>query len=155
MSITKNVLLTPYSSMKKNPRKIRMIFDIENWLWRSDFGTIDKLSFIVLKKYNIFWQKILLLTWPPSMSKNFPPTSPSETLELAASPKLTSSVKYRKEKFMLLFCFLNCSKPLCEKNVFLIEKNFWKFETESQDFAKFLRITWNNLFKQWKVRTLF
>ena len=34
MSITKNVLLNWYSSMKKKLRKIRTIFDIENWLWK-------------------------------------------------------------------------------------------------------------------------
>ena len=35
MSITKNVLLNWYSLMKKKLRKIRIIFDIENWLWKS------------------------------------------------------------------------------------------------------------------------
>ena len=35
-SITKNVLLNWYSSMKKKLRKIRMIFDVENWLWKSE-----------------------------------------------------------------------------------------------------------------------
>ena len=35
MSITKNVLLSWYSSMKKKMRKIRTIFDKENWLWKS------------------------------------------------------------------------------------------------------------------------
>jgi hypothetical protein len=35
----KNVLLNSYSSMKKKIRKIRMIFDVKNWLWKSDFGT--------------------------------------------------------------------------------------------------------------------
>ena len=39
MTITKNLLLNWYSSMKKKFRKIRMIFDIENWLWKSDLGT--------------------------------------------------------------------------------------------------------------------
>ena len=40
MPITKNVLLNLYSSMKKKLRKIRMIFDIENWLWKSIFCTL-------------------------------------------------------------------------------------------------------------------
>ena len=39
MYFTKNVVLNWYSSMKKKIRKIRMIFDIENWLWRSDLDT--------------------------------------------------------------------------------------------------------------------
>ena len=39
MYFTKNVVLNWYSSVKKKFRKIRMIFDIENWLWKSDLGT--------------------------------------------------------------------------------------------------------------------
>ena len=39
MYFTKNVVLNWYSSVKKKIRKIRMIFDIENWLWKSDLGT--------------------------------------------------------------------------------------------------------------------
>ena len=44
-----------YSSMKKFYRKIRIIFDIENWLWKSAFCN--------------FWQ--LLLNWPTARLKNF------------------------------------------------------------------------------------
>ena len=40
MPITKNVPLNLYSSMKKKLRRIRMIFDIENWLWKSIFLTL-------------------------------------------------------------------------------------------------------------------
>ena len=29
--------------MKKNLRKIRMIFNIENWLWKLKFGTFQHL----------------------------------------------------------------------------------------------------------------
>ena len=39
---TKNVRLTYYSSMKKKIRKIRMIFDIENSLWKSNFCTLRR-----------------------------------------------------------------------------------------------------------------
>ena len=39
MSITKNLLLNWYSSMKKKIRKIRTIFDCENWIWKSDLCT--------------------------------------------------------------------------------------------------------------------
>ena len=35
----KNVLINWHSAMKKKLRKIRMIFDKENWLWKSDIGT--------------------------------------------------------------------------------------------------------------------
>ena len=32
-----------YTSMKKNG-KIRIIFDIENWLWKSEIGTFQSLD---------------------------------------------------------------------------------------------------------------
>ena len=38
MSRTKNVLLNWYSSMKKKSRKILIIFDIKNWLWKSNYA---------------------------------------------------------------------------------------------------------------------
>ena len=44
MSITKNMPLKWYSSMKKNFGKIRIIFDIENWLWKSGIGTFQPLD---------------------------------------------------------------------------------------------------------------
>ena len=44
MIFTKKVRLNWYSSMKFFFRKIRMIFDIENSLWKSKIGTFDKLS---------------------------------------------------------------------------------------------------------------
>ena len=47
MSITRSVPLKSYSSMNFFLRKIRIIFDIENWLWKSEFCH--------------FWQ--LLLNW--------------------------------------------------------------------------------------------
>ena len=54
MSITTNVLLNWYSSMKKKMRKIRMIFYIENWLWKSNFGTFWQLALIQNSKFNNF-----------------------------------------------------------------------------------------------------
>jgi hypothetical protein len=39
MILSKKVLLK-----WKKMRKIRMIFDIENWLWKSNFGTIWQLT---------------------------------------------------------------------------------------------------------------
>ena len=41
---TKKVRLNWYSSMKLFFRKFRMIFDIENPLWKSKIGTFDELS---------------------------------------------------------------------------------------------------------------
>ena len=39
LKLSKNVLLNKYSSMEKKFRKIRMIFDIENSLRKSDLDT--------------------------------------------------------------------------------------------------------------------
>ena len=61
MPITKNLLL---NSMKKKLRKIRMIFDIENWLWKPNFGTFYQLAINPKLKIQYFplgmsilWQK--------------------------------------------------------------------------------------------------
>ena len=57
MSIRKNVLLNWYVFFnEKKMRKMPMIFEIENWLWKSNFGA--------------FWQlavnpKIFLIMYPP------------------------------------------------------------------------------------------
>ena len=40
---TKSVPLNWYFSMKNFFRKIRKIFDVENWLWKLDFGTFWRL----------------------------------------------------------------------------------------------------------------
>ena len=48
------------------------------------------------------------------------------------------------EKGCMVFCYQNCSDLLWEKIVLVIENNFSKCWDH-----------WNNLFKQWKVRTIF
>ena len=58
------------------------------------------------------------------------------------------------ENEKMLFCYQNCSDLLWEKIVLVIEKNFWNSRLKAENFQKF----WdhlNNLFKQWKVRTIF
>ena len=50
--------------------------------------------------------------------------------------------------------FQNLSDLLWEKNVLVIEKHFWNSRLKAENLQKF----WdhqNNLFKQWKVRTIF
>ena len=60
MSITKNMLLSWYSSMKKKLRKLQMIFNIENWLWKSNFGTFwQLLNTLILQ---IWWFQWLILS---------------------------------------------------------------------------------------------
>ena len=53
----------------------------------------------------------------------------------------------------MVFCYQNCSDLLWEKNVLVIEKNFWNSRLKAENLQNF----WdhlNNLFKQWKVRTI-
>ena len=53
-----------------------------------------------------------------------------------------------------IFCYQNCSDLLWETIVLVIEKNFWKSRLKAKD----LQNCWdhkNNLFKQWKFRTIF
>ena len=58
--LTKNVLLNSYSSLKKKCRKIRMIFDIENSLWKSNFGTFWGLALQICKKKIKFVLRLLV-----------------------------------------------------------------------------------------------
>ena len=54
----------------------------------------------------------------------------------------------------MVFCYQNCSDLLWEKIVLVIEKNFWNLRLKAENLQKI----WdhkNNLFKQWKVRTIF
>ena len=53
----------------------------------------------------------------------------------------------------MVFCHQNCSDLLWEKIVLVIEKNFWNSRLKAKNFQKFWD-HFNNLFKQWKVRTI-
>ena len=46
-----------YSSMKKKFGKLRIIFDIENWLWKSEIGTFWSLDL------DVRWSTKKLLRW--------------------------------------------------------------------------------------------
>ena len=53
----------------------------------------------------------------------------------------------------MVFCYQNCSDLLREKIVLVIEKKFWNSWLKAENLQNF----WdhlNNLFKQWKVRTI-
>ena len=54
----------------------------------------------------------------------------------------------------MVFYYQNCSDLLWDKIVLVIEKNFWNSRLKAENFQKFWD-HWNNLFKQWKVRTIF
>ena len=63
------------------------------------------------------------------------------------------SFKLRKTRGMV-FCYQNCSDLRWEKIVLAIEKNFWYSRLKAENLQKVLDHL-NNLFKQWKVRTIF
>ena len=54
----------------------------------------------------------------------------------------------------LVFCYQNCSKLLWEKIVPVIKKKFWNL-TLKAEYLQNVWDHWRNLFKQWKVRTIF
>ena len=57
MSLIKAVLLISYFSMKKKIGMIQMIFDIENWLWKSEFcdlhGQISNRPLICQRPFTV------------------------------------------------------------------------------------------------------
>ena len=65
MSTTENMLLNWYFSRKKL-RMIRMIFDIGNWLWKSNFGTYWQLAINPKLKIQWFPLGMLILTFENS-----------------------------------------------------------------------------------------
>ena len=58
------------------------------------------------------------------------------------------------ESTWMVFCYRNCYDLLWEKIVLVIEKNFWNSMLKAENFQNFWD-HWINLFKQWKVRTIF
>ena len=57
--------------LTKKPSKIRMIFDVENWLWKSNFGTFWHLPITPLRKIQWFhlttvdfYPKSVLILYP-------------------------------------------------------------------------------------------
>ena len=61
--LSKNVLLNWYSSMKNKLRKIQIIFDIENWLWKSEIGIFQSLDLEWMLIWQIFfYEKVLFFT---------------------------------------------------------------------------------------------
>ena len=62
MSITKIMLLKWYPSMKKFFGKIRIIFDLENWLWKSEIGTFQSVDLeltLAYQKTFIRWKSAI------------------------------------------------------------------------------------------------
>ena len=64
------------------------------------------------------------------------------------------TTKGKNFRWKMVFCYQNCSDLLWEKIVLVIQKNFWNSRLKAED-SKFVWNHLNNLFKQWKVRTIF
>ena len=121
MSITTNVLLSWYSSMKKKIRKIPMIFDIENWLWKWNFGTMihifEKL-FFKLKGNGSFNSENTVRPWDVGFSKKGKTREAQNLFNLsflirnrqARSWKRLCSLRFSLHKFV----HLKCSWPYLE-----------------------------------------
>jgi hypothetical protein len=65
------VLLNSYYSIIKKIRKVRMIFDVENWLWMSNFGTFltpphytNLQNSLISSDYSWLLAKNLLILYP-------------------------------------------------------------------------------------------
>jgi hypothetical protein len=61
VSITKNVLLNWYISMKWKWERFRWFFDIENWLWKSNFSTFWHLPTTPVLFNNFLWIGMLII----------------------------------------------------------------------------------------------
>ena len=61
-TLTLNIPLNWYFSMKRKLRKIWVIFDIENWLWKSEIGiSLDLERMLIWQKKNP-WKSAIFLS---------------------------------------------------------------------------------------------
>ena len=60
----------------------------------------------------------------------------------------------KTQEHKVVFCYQNCSDPLWKKIVLVTEINFWNLRLKAENLQNFCDLL-NNLFKQWKVRTIF
>ena len=130
-------------------------FPIREWEW-ADYAQPIDLS------HQNFWHSD-----GPDISKAFEMMPRYSQVSSAASgsdffSKETFASRRTHHHFILgknllrrmVFCYQNCSDLLWEKIVLVIEKNFWNSRLNAKNLQKIWN-HWNNLFKQWKVRTIF
>ena len=129
-----------YSSMKKKIRKIRMIFDIENWLWKSNFGTFWQLAINPkLKTQNSKFNNFLWVCW--FLGKN---------IFLILYPLLENSttriaILYRnllKGLWFWTYVFLPCFHHVYDK-LFL-------YEVQKFFFISSLQVNFNNFLSRFE-----
>ena len=124
----KNAFLNWFSSIKKL-KKIPTIFDIENWLWKSNFGTFWHLlitPILIIQQFSlgmlIFRQKSFQFCTP--LKKTWQPILPYCTVSTG-----TSVINYQ-------CCILKVViLRIISKNFNMKKKNFWHLDIKT--YGKF------------------
>ena len=101
---------------EKKWRKIRMIFDLENWLWKSNFGTFWQLTTTPILKIQSFRFGMLILLYfvPPAWKLENPYCCSVRILR--KTPRLNY---IPGDILMHLFSF---QKSLCSKGTEMMQK---------------------------------
>ena len=114
--------------------------------------------FQFIEELSLNWSILFLytLSWTNKKIGNNPHLGSSLYYFADWSPKTGSRWFWFRYKIGLsmVLCYQNCSNLLWEKNVLVIEKNFWNSRLKAKNFQNLWDHS-NNLFKQWKVRTIF
>ena len=103
----------------KKMRKILMIFDIENWLWKSNFGSFDTSPLHQFSKFNIF----LWVCW--YLVKNL------SNFVSPPNPKLDICIGWQwQQRYSFSWCFRNNKisnmKPKKVRNIFLYSTIYFR-----------------------------
>ena len=102
--------------------------------------------------FEIFFFTLLLRfsLFPPQLNSNFDKIIKG----LLSTTRGNKFLCLNEKNGIYVFCYQNCFDLLWEKKCSSDRGKLLKFDAEGQEFAKF-KIFENNLFKQWKVRTIF
>ena len=134
MSITNNVLLNWYYLMEKKLRKLRMIFDIENWLWKSNFGTLWHLPVSPINKIQKF---------PPAWKLDNPYCHSTEGLYYLSFQR-TSLKKDRQWKTIIHQFVSEKIFVLCNSLAAFVWNHFkWAWKYNAMGATLFLKLHFN------------
>ena len=107
-------------------------------------------------KLNLTWDlfDLICLSFPIFVALEWNVTEMRQVhLNLTYILSLSILVFLLASESRLVCCYHNCSDLVWEKNILTIEKNFRNSRLKAENFQNFWD-HWNNLFKQWKVRTI-
>ena len=101
------MLLNSYYLMKKI-RKIRTIFDVENWLWKSNFGTFWHLLITPISinsfDYSWFFAKTFLILYP-SLENSTTGIAIVQVNQAIINENLKNYLRYCAITLLILLCF--------------------------------------------------